>query len=137
MKPFISEHSTRSQSCRREATRDVVFLFQRAKWTVVLIPDGYTVLDEVVCKADDYGDPILNEDDEPVGLLTLEQLSKIEATDYVKCAIKTWQTDLVFLTRGEAEKYGESRSYNYQDGWRVYGVCAEGEMATVLKEHVE
>lgn len=50
-------------------------------------------------------------------------------------AIQYWDTDSVWLTREEAQQHAEKRSHHYgKEGiqWRVYCVCAEGELAKLL-----
>ncbi len=42
-----------------------------------------------------------------------------------------WQTETVFLTREEAEEWGEDHSYRWPC-WRVYCVAAQGLINVVL-----
>ena len=50
-----------------------------------------------------------------------------------------WRTEGVWLSREEAESWAESTAYNHGgiEGrgktWRVYGVCANGELAELLE----
>jgi len=44
-----------------------------------------------------------------------------------------WLTDSVWLDRESAEAWGESVAHRYPDGWRVYSVCAEGDLALLLR----
>jgi hypothetical protein len=115
-----------------EATRDVIFLFQRRRWDVIAIPPGYESEDGLVSVNEDQFNP---EFDTYHGeQLSGEQLSKITQGEWdVPCALEHWDTEGVFLTRKEGETYGENRAYNYPDGWRVYGVPAEGELAQFLR----
>ena len=57
-----------------------------------------------------------------------------------KCFVDFWRTENVFLTRKEAEAWGESRPYEWgkqNEGWRVYGVPCCGKMAEILGRHAE
>jgi hypothetical protein len=105
--------------CQREATRDVVFLFQRRmlRWTG-RVPDGYYIAGEHLVESGS------------LEISTLRDLHNAHGSEYVH---ETWHVEGVWLDREEAEAFGKLRSYNYPDGWRVYGVCAEGELAAVLR----
>lgn len=125
-----SKYSTRAASIKAECTRDAIFLFQRMVWIYHDLPDGYV--------ADGDGGVIWDDENDypqfgPDSLTPLE-LSDIEgASGFGMCTTESWNTELVFLTREEAEEHGLARSYNYPDGWRVYAVCAQGELAEGLK----
>lgn len=43
-----------------------------------------------------------------------------------------WDTEYVFFTREEAEEWGRNHAYRYKR-WRVFCVCAKGELAKLLK----
>ncbi len=45
---------------------------------------------------------------------------------------KHWETIKVFLTREEGEAYAKARTYDFHQGWRVYGVPAEGPLAQLI-----
>lgn len=52
-----------------------------------------------------------------------------------KAGLEFWETKRVFLNRYEAIEFGFRRHYDhgkYGEGWRCYGVCAEGEMVDLL-----
>ena len=136
---FNSKFSTRDQSASNEATFSPIFLFQRRKWIYTGVPEGYDyVFDYGVVKVGDDDLPIMNDDNDFVEVLTNEQLAEMIQGDWdVPCAIETWETDKVFLTRQEAETYGKNRSYNYREGWRVYSVNCYGELAEALKDGSE
>lgn len=44
-----------------------------------------------------------------------------------------WRTEGVWLSREEAEAFAKATEYNFPNGWRVYGTCANGELAQLLK----
>lgn len=121
-----------SERCSMEATRDAVFLFQRRVLNCVAIPSGWEFEDGVFTQVEDEcGDPIENG----------RELSPLEAyeeplldEDDRPCILAHWQTERVWLSREEATAWGEAKHYNYREGWRVYCVCAEGELAKLLKD---
>lgn len=56
------------------------------------------------------------------------------------CHVKVWHTRGIFLTEKEAMEWGNSRPYEwgkFQEGWRIYGVPANGLMAELLAKHTE
>lgn len=56
------------------------------------------------------------------------------------CAITSWRTENVFLTKEEAINHGESRPYawgRYKEGWRIWGVMAIGLMPEILGKHTD
>ena len=112
----------RDAIANQEATRDPIFLFQRRVINVIKEPDGYTTDGESWWKDEDDGEEDISDKIDNKWLLRHE------------CAIEYWHTESVYLTREEAEEYGRQRYYNYPDGWRVFCVCAEGELAKVLKK---
>lgn len=126
-----------AERCKQEATRDVVFLFQVPDWIGTGFPmaeDGEYCHDGDGIRLGDtdergYWEP---RDDAPY--LTKEQLSEMENADGIPCAIKTWRTLFVTLTREEGEHHGAEYHYRYRDGWRVYGVPANGRMAEMIRE---
>ena len=49
-----------------------------------------------------------------------------------------WRTEAVFLTRREANEFGQRRPYAWGEkgkGWRIYGVVSDGLMADLLGKH--
>lgn len=50
----------------------------------------------------------------------------------LEVATLTWETQLVFAERGEAEEYAHRRAYNYPDWWRVHCVPCKGILASTL-----
>jgi hypothetical protein len=111
--------------CERECTRDVIFVFQRRRlrWTGRL-PDGYEFRDSFV---------FLKGDGRVAEPQTLEAIYAAHGSEY---AIETWDVESVWLDRDEAEAWAKAHEYNYRDGWRVYGMPADGELAKLLRgEH--
>lgn len=52
-----------------------------------------------------------------------------------ECVVITWHTSRVFLNREEAREYGKARPYAWgkeNEGWQIYGVPCEGEIASLL-----
>lgn len=45
-----------------------------------------------------------------------------------------WDTESVWFTREEAEAFAKAHAYRWPNGWRVYCTCAEGELASLLRE---
>jgi len=123
------------ERCRAECTRDVIFLFQVRRYIATGYP--YTSDGEYCHDGDGV---ILGDVDEQrrwtpregAEHLTTEQLLEMTTLDDVPCLIETWETASVYLTREEAESFGRRTEYNYRDGWRVYGVPANGKLAALL-----
>ena len=131
-----------SERCRREATANVIFLLQSRRWVVTSIPDYHDADDPTAeYGVDDEGDIILGrldgnhwtplEDAEP---LKMTEVAEMMNDDDIPCAIETWETERVFLTREEANTYARARDYNYPSGWRVYALPAEGELVKLLRK---
>lgn len=126
--------SKHRQRCEKEATRDVIFLFQvrDLRWTGK-IPDGFELIDgrHLFHEGADH------DADEP---LSLADLYREAGNEY---AVESWRTVTVFLDRQEAEAWGVSQQHNYgpkyvgeSSGdrcWQVYGVPAHGELAVMLQ----
>lgn len=116
--------TTHSERCYKECTRDVIFLLQvrQSHWTEK-VPEDCHYSDSLIFRDDD------KEHENP---LSADEVHEIDPD----CVILSWYTDSVWLDRDEAEAYAESRSYNYGKkgkGWQVYGVCADGELAKMLR----
>jgi hypothetical protein len=72
------------------------------------------------------------------GHITLSQefylaASNEEADNGWPLAYGEWRTESVWLDRLEAEAWGKVKAHRWTDGWRVYGVCAEGDLAELLR----
>lgn len=127
---------TRDAAAYRECTRDPIFVFQARRWRVMGAPSGYEFDDEGDCVEE--VDPIHWTYGTERKALSPEQLSHYTFGEFdTPCAIETWETERVYLTREEAESYGKARAYNYRDGWRVYCVTAEGALRDLLKRYGE
>ncbi|MDD3906511.1 MAG: hypothetical protein PHS46_08345 [Candidatus Omnitrophica bacterium] len=60
---------------------------------------------------------------------------RLMSEGYMDCF---WRTESIWLTRGEAERYGVSKSYDYGEknvNWRVWCGYAKGTLAALLREH--
>ena len=112
--------SPRGMIADKEATRDPIFLFQFRRW--------------LMSPALDLGDYDMTHEDGIVFDEKGEEVSEQQLAD-MEILVETWVTDRVFGTREASDAYGHRRSYDYQDGWRTYCVCAEGELATLLVTH--
>ncbi len=112
----------RSDTAHEEATRDPIFLFQSAR-VVITEPRliGYCDFCERLFNTN-Y-DHVCDEENQ----LTLADLVENEWGE------KVWLTESVWLTRAEADRYGRAKNHRYPEGWRVYCVNAEGQLAQYLK----
>ena len=117
------QRKTFSQRCREEMTRDVVFLFQRRRVNIVAVPEGYEHDGEGVIREGGIGE-----------YLSTDELLNMESEDGGGCVLIHWDTESVWLSREESEQYGRDHAYNYPDGWRVYGVPSEGELAVLVQK---
>lgn len=126
---------TRDQMAFSECTRDPIFLFQTAD--IVFLHDK---MEDNGFEYDGDAECIVNKNAAPVmadGYETFPTVTDEELIDH-ECAIRKWRTEFVFYSREEGEQYGHRRKYKYGSegtGWRVYCVCAEGELARVLDAH--
>ena len=99
---------------RRDHTCDPIFLLQSRHYTwsecspCTWNPDREVMLD-------DEDNEISCEDGVEMGYATVH-----------------WDVVGVFLTRADAEQWGNGRAYRYPNGWRVYCISAEGDLTTVL-----
>jgi len=121
---------TRKQIANEEATRDPIFLLQRRRiLSTGWLPHGFHWCED--CEglynetpADHKARHNLEDYDDP-GLSGDEMI-------WNQCAVESWDTEKVFLTREGGEKYGNAKKHHYPDGWRVYCVNAEGALAHAL-----
>ncbi len=126
---FRSRFMTRDASACYEGTVSPIFLFQRRCWQLISVPDDHEEVDGQVYPEGHVDDP------DP---LTWEDLADMTAGEFdVPCAVCSWHTELVFLTREEGHRHGEAKFYNYRDGWRVYAVPAHGELIEALRDGSE
>lgn len=100
-----------------EATRDPIFLIQKRQIRWSSCPDGFTFDKE-------SGWPY----QDSCGL----KLPTDMAERYEKSVI-WWDTESVWFTREEAQAWVDSHLYRWPDGMRVFCICAEGELARLLR----
>jgi hypothetical protein len=116
---------TRAEIANEEATRDPIFLFQRAN---VIITDRSNIEYCGDCKTIVQPGHKCPDDGFVEDAITTKELIEMEA------ACIAWDTELVFATREEGEAYGKRRHYNYINGWRVFCVPAEGTLKSILAD---
>lgn len=134
----IPDFSTR---CRTEMTRDVVFILQALMLQWLEVPDGYNgdAEDEMTyvipywLDARDPDDPEVLEHRLNIKDVYDRQMRFCTSLGDLPCVLAEWRVEGVWLSREEAEAYAQSRRYNYPHGYRVYGVCANGLLAELLK----
>lgn len=107
-----------AERCSEEMTRDVVFLFQRRRRIYHTLPEGIEMIDGAFVGRQGTEYPTEH-------VLRLS----VEGENYHEW----WDTESVWLDRETAEAYGEAHAYNYPDGWRVFGVPAEDELAKLIQ----
>lgn len=113
-----------SERCDKEATRDVVFVLRIRRFVFTgNLPSGFYYSDSSVYREEDRD----NEDREPV---SIGELYEDYGSEYV---VETWHIERVFLSREEGEAWAKARSYRWPDGWQIYGLPAEGELAELIK----
>lgn len=110
-----------------ECTRDPIFLLQSRRWHVG--PEGLPP--DVVWDADATDFRRVSPKDPDDAYLTMSAI----AEEFPSSVREEWRTERVFFTREEGDSYGKARAYNYPEGWRVYCVCAEGQLAELLRAH--
>lgn len=130
---FASRFCTRDQSAQAEATARPIFLLQVRRYQVLELPEGY--------ECDDEGN-IFHEDDpleerEPMPIREVAEHHFPTSMGTFPCAAESWETTRVFLTRQEAERWAKARHYRWPDGWRVYCVTCEGELAAAIEDGTE
>jgi hypothetical protein len=152
-----ADPDSRDYACNKEATRDVVFLLQ-IRTVGHFDPNHLTY--ENATSADD-GEVWVDVDmfdTEEVAKAKAEDRFEEENEDHRFNAIRVdddfllekewvtshWRTESVWLRRDEAEAFAKSKAYKFGElgkGCRVYGDCAEGRLASILRlienKHVE
>lgn len=128
---------TRGDVALAECTRDPIFLLQSRRWYVNQngLPShvtNYETMEEMSVVLGDEGEYVLVVHDGPNPRREHIAVSEAAAM-FSEEFSEEWRTERVFFTRKEGERYGRRRAYNYPEGWRVFCVCAEGELATLLK----
>jgi hypothetical protein len=119
---------THDQRCSEEATRDVIFVFQVRNRQIIREPEGYEYDGEGWVRVIEDGE------DDDQGYTSVDELAAIDD----ECFIDLWRVESVWLDRDEAEAWGESHAYRFEnprkgEGWRVYGVPSYGSLATLLQ----
>jgi len=97
----------------RDFTRDPIFLLQTKRYWYAQGPYDW----------DSDNEEFSDEDGEPISRDRL--VEEGYAGTY-------WDTIGVFLTREDGEEWAAARGYRWPDGWRVYCICAEGDLVHVL-----
>lgn len=130
---FKGDHDRR---CFEECTRDPIFLFQSRRLQVQGLPhrenaDNFSYDDGLWRVKSTDGVEMA----EPESINAEEWLNDTFPSDIgdVPCVFEQWITESVWLDREEAENFGRAKSHRWRDGWRVYAVCAEGDLAKLLK----
>lgn len=121
-----------------DCTANPIYLVQRRVWDVFNTPnwlrnDGDEWKIDLKKYADEEGD------DAPLCELVSDvQLDDSKVMEYLdRCGgyvAEKWVTERVLLTRAEATDWVKVQEYNFPDGWRVYCVPCEGELARILDE---
>lgn len=125
------------ERCAKEATANVIFLLQVPDYIMIGYPysdDGEYCHDGegvILGDVNEQGLWVAREDAE---YLTDKELMEMTTCDDVPCLLKRWRTSNVFLSREEAEEWAQANAHNLRDGYQVYGVCAVGALAELLKE---
>lgn len=156
-----ARYDAHRKRCEQECTRDVIFLFQVRRWQRTGDIDGlesgdcgefFTVINwpkrepmygptppwkKWPEECDEVPEWVRKHVDGD-GIVSLTQKFYLEAATHEAdngwpLAYAEWRTESVWLDREEAEAFGKSKSYRWPDGWRVYGVCAEGDLAKMLR----
>lgn len=167
----VAVESIEAKKFEREATKDVIFLYQVKRRHIQGLPDWLTWsadLEEAfvvnVSEIDSYEASqfqdfvaFVKEDLEPLEEVDCEGTLKAEPSGAKfivgstmvgrwlsqaiipgsdldsKYAVEYWVTERVYLTREEAEGFGNRNTHNH-DEWRVYGVPSYGALEPVLQE---
>ena len=119
----LNRHPLWSDRCKKEATRDVIFILFRLSYELVGTPCGYHYNHDEEYKLlnDDTHESVENKD-----------VFGTETIDGYPAVIQRKYPVHIFLSREEAEKWASDRTYNYSDGYEVYGMPCEGELITAL-----
>ncbi len=116
------EIPTRGDVGLKEATRDPIFLLQEREIRLGDLPVEHSWdsdIERVVIRV--------------MGREKVELSLRDYAHVYSDHVIESWRTSTVWFTREEAQAWLDSHKYRWPDGMRVFCVCAEGELARLLK----
>ncbi len=130
------EIGSRSAQVHREATCNPIFLFRSKILTLQLMPDGLaTDSDSIwVDELRDVPRDVLRMVEKHQDELSPNHLIGLVGGDDVPYVTEQWKIERVFLSRKEATDWAAARHYNYPDGWDVYCIPCEGQLAALLKE---
>lgn len=120
----LNTHRERSIA---ECTRDAIFLFQVRRTNTVREPDGYYWEEGRLYE--------IGKDDFRDGLDANAQLALQDSGKVDPFIVDWWETEYVFLDRGEAEEWEKQNHHNYGGrgkAWRIYSVPAVGDLAKLL-----
>jgi hypothetical protein len=123
-----SLESKRGMVAYKESTRDPIFLFQKLDYG---------------CSEQDFDAMLALGWHCDEGWYTSDDIENADTVTPQMMAdhdigTKHWDTHHVFFSREEARQFGLRRPYHWGEegvGWRVYCVCAEGELAEILVNH--
>lgn len=127
------------ERCAAEATRDAIFLLQSRFLNLIEEPYGWELDEEGQLVMMEEDADCANErevtlfllagqhDEKPT--LSIQELYE-RSRDY--CVVE-WRTESVWLSREEATEWATGHTYRFAEGWRVYAVCAEGELAQLIR----
>ena len=125
-----------------EGTRDPIFLFQvgTRQWTE--IPEGCVLEDGLLCisESSEMPDWIVPYFDGYGGCTETDEFWRQAEARENSCngwplVYTEWRTESVFLTRKEAEDYGNAHHYCWEK-WKVHCIPCDGELAKLLNSHV-
>jgi hypothetical protein len=157
----VRPYHPRKAIAEEECTRDPIFLFQlkRTELAQIAFHTEYYVEDErfgdtsgaflteeqkekyddIKERLEDLDEESKEYEDASEEFENLETMTDEELVDY-GLAVSYWDTQPeVFLSREEGERYAESRPYRYGEkwkNWKIYCMCAEGELAAKLVDGV-
>lgn len=143
-----ADPDSRDAVCNEEATRDVIFLLQKREVHLDAInglnhgqwfSDGEQVwVDAEQFSNKDVAEAIATDnwrardEDFDCDAVGVDDQTLIDNS----WAFVTWRTESVWFRRPEAEAWAKSQRHNlgeFGKGCRVFGVCAEGRLANILK----
>ena len=113
-----------NERSQRESTKNVLFLLQRRALVVIDAPSDY--------EFDEAGERFVSEDGAELDFKTCFDKG-LERSGGGNAIMSEWVSERIFLDRNEAELWASQRYYNYPNGYRVYGLPAEGKIVELLK----
>lgn len=135
----------RKAIAEKEATRDPIFLLQIKRLAIpeasfehdLYVESDYFDEGGVFLTPDSHTDYLEADFSEEPSEEFWRNCKTLDKDGLVEqgLAVYYWDADSVWMTREEAEREAEGRSYHYGvkgKDWRVYCMCAEGELAQLL-----